>query len=848
MGQKVKLDLSWLGQQNATVQPKPHKEPPPPPEPAPPEPEQKILANDDNGIIFGREDDETFDQNEKKFEGPNADILSTPTQSSYINRVAEEAAKAPVEEIQQPIVPQQQQIRIFVLGGNDNYFRNTLEPLNSSTPDIKFVKQMPSDDQISIQAIEAVDPDIVMVWAKAGMADPLRFWNTINNTTDSNGKRYIDAYARRSVVAVIPNDITTEISMQDAGLSWFVRETNPQRHEVNIDAMIETIREAYNDIQNRETDVAPAISQEPPVPPVAQPQVVEQPQMVASETQEIVSQEVQQPIDSQIPPVASQEPVMQQQMVQQEPVIQQAPVQQQPIQQPMQQPVQQRVVERPIEQQPMVQPQPVVEEKPKYHLDMRTLSDRMQEKTTSQPAKVIGMYSVTGGAGTTTCAVNLAAILAKNSNSEINSDYRVLLLEYNLSCQCVDIFFGIKTGKKTIYELAKATEEYRNDRGEIQVDAERMKPIISQYVTHDDKTGLDILFGISVPLELDNINKGFTKSLFGALRRMYDVVIVDLNADMAKEPILDALEEIDTLYYIMPMDVASIRNTQQILPILRDVFNLTADKVKVVVNKVIENNREFDVDQIINLFAKKGNTIEGTIPYEEAGLISALNRGVPIAIEDPDHPVSQALHSFAVDINPMMNVSEVGSEEKPKKKGLFGGLFGGGKKKKDKKKEQKSSGGSSLFKRKPKKEEIPDEPQMDEEEEREEKPKKKGLFGGLFGGGKKKKKDKASLKKKRHIEEEEMLDEPQGMDSADMQSEDMEDEAPPKKKKQRTSLFSKLAGLFSFGGKKVGVKKGSRAAALSKGRPQEEDEGDEEPQQQQRQPRLVSRRRRAVRR
>ena len=384
--------------------------------------------------------------------------------------------------------------------------------------------------------------------------------------------------------------------------------------------------------------------------------------------------------------------------------------------------------------------------------------------------KIICVYSASGGSGKTMFATNIASILSKYSNQAGAPNYRVALVEYNLVCRNLDIFFNIKTNKD-VGGLAQEVAGYTNANGEINIEPERLAPLISQYMYKEPNSGLDILLGISVPLEIDRIGKGFSKCLFQTLRNMYDVVIVDMATDIAKAPVLDAFSLADEIYYIMPMDVASIRNARRLIRFFTGLFKFKPEQVKIIINKANPDNEEYGIDQIYDALKNDDCVPEGTIPYMDKEVLSSINRGIPLGLEALDNPVSQSIYSIALGINPMLSNGEVTlAPEKPEKKGLMGGLFGGNKKKKkDVKKpkikmpkaqeesnelpmpvqevqetlparvEERKRPKRTIFGNKKKKEEVSSSENGEE--------KKLGFFARLFGGfGKKKEKKETSIK------------------------------------------------------------------------------------------------------
>lgn len=612
-------------------------------------------------------------------------------------------------------IPSKQATKVLCIGGDEQYYRTALSKLNQVYDDINFIKYAATAGKPTFYLIDTLNPDIILIWYKAQVQTALQFWNSVQNDVDDNGVPYRDKYRNRRVVVIAPNDLNKEMEMRNADLKYFVKEKNPRTHAVDLEELVEVIREAKRDIDEKYDDV------------MSTPQ---------AEKQTTVEETMQE------------------------------------------QPAPQAVEERPV---------PVNPNERMFSQAQAPVAPRFMPPITEAPApsKIICVYSATGGAGKTTFATNLSAILAKYSNQDGANNYRVALVEYNLACQSIDLFFNIKSDKNVGTLAQEASSYSSSDNGEVKISTEQMRSLVSQYMYNDPRTGLDILLGITVPLEFDRIDKGFTTCLFQALKTMYDVVIVDMSTDIAKTPVLEALNASDEIYYIMPMDVPSIRNTRVLIRFFTGLFKFTPDQIKVILNKVNLDNEEFGVDQVYQAMASDECPPSGTIPYIEKDVLSSINRGVPIALEDFENPVSQAIYSIAAIINPMIESPATDSSQKEKEKtGFMGKLFGGSKKKqKAAEKPQKSAKTTKHIGFHKKAEEAPVMEEAEEEKPKKrslfaskhkaeaEKPKKRGLFSKapkesspkndveeepkkqsffakLFGGGKKKKQSKIVNKKK----------------------------------------------------------------------------------------------------
>lgn len=594
--------------------------------------------------------------------------------ADILSREGKRAESMLEDELAQELqaVDEDEKIGVVVIGGNEQYFKTVLTQLGNNYPDIAFKKFVNTGGKNAFYAIDAINPDIILMYWQSPVQNALQFYEEMQTGMDASGVPYRDKYIDKRMIVLAPDDYEYAAELRAHGIQYIVMENNPKLHTADIDQLVGNIRAAYQEIgisrnlrEKNQAQQAMQPVQEYPAQSAAKPASVPAPFY---------------PQDA----MAGQ---------------QQAP----------------------------------------------------------KPHKIIGIYSASGGSGKTVFATNLSGILAKYTMGD-TQDYRVCLVEYNLACRNIDLFFNIKTSKS----LAKLAQEvsltYKDASGQIVAEPRQMIPLIQRYIERIPEIGLDVLPGISVPLEIDRISKNFTNCLFPALREMYDVVIVDMSADIAKTPMLEALNNTDEFYVIMPMDVPSIRNARVIIKFLTGMFKKGSDEIKVILNKVNVDNEEFGVDQVYAALASDNCVPEGTIPDMPKDVLSSINKGMPIAITLPEHPISQAIFSIAVGINPMLNAGLLEQEHSgdKKKSGLLGKLFGGKSKESEEKKDKKDKKNKNNEPPKEEKRRFPmrrkgnsseaDDYEQEMPSEREsrlpaviEDEPKKGFFARLFGGWKKKK-------------------------------------------------------------------------------------------------------------
>ena len=742
----------------------------------------------------------------KAFEGHNKDILSKPmnvekekneintnlpdisldviddtdfkiNESEVINNIHKRTESKIKSVLEQEIEreknianPQNEHVtKVLCIGGNEQYYKTVLTKLNKTNKNIEFVKYVAAAGKNAFLIIDAVQPDIIMIYHNAQIKNALQFYDAVMNESDNNGQFYRDKYKDKRIIVVSSNDISYEIKLREKGINFYVKELNPKTHAINIEELIGVINDAQEDIdkikrieierkeKKQEEEILQLADEDnslnnienkdidddvPNIPDINLNIVKDNNYDVDDDTAEIEKDETdngtkEESVDNNIA----------------KPSIN----------------VDNEIV--------------MTEAQWRKKQMSRQRDNSNVDENGNNEGKIIGIYSTTGGSGKTMFASNLSSILAKYGNQDGSSNYRVALVEYNLTCKCLDIFFNIKTNKN-VMSLARDVSNYiaqdKENNSVINITPEQFAPFVKSNMHRIPELNLDILPGISSPLEIDNIPNNFTNCLFQTLKTMYDVIIVDTGADIAKTAALESFNMIDEIYYIIPMDVSAIRNTKVLLGFFTGMFRYDEDKIKIIINKVNQENEEFGVDQIFQAFAIDNYVPEGIIPVDNK-ITSSINRGVPIAIEDATNPVSTAIYSIALGINERMSADEALPVEEKEEKGFFSKIFGGKKKsnKNNKVVQVPKEKNKSLFKSKsenvavnvnnsPKVEKKhggffnkkKKENHVDVDNNQEivipkelsdnpVKPKKKGFLGGLFGGKKKEKNNAPKIKNKK---------------------------------------------------------------------------------------------------
>lgn len=231
---------------------------------------------------------------------------------------------------------------------------------------------------------------------------------------------------------------------------------------------------------------------------------------------------------------------------------------------------------------------------------------------------LITVFAAKGGAGKTTFATNIAAALAGNGKR------RVCVVDLDLAFGDVAIALQLFPTRT----LADAVGLSRLDES----------AITSLITPHSP--GLDAIAAPIDPGTSENIPVGLVSDLLALLKNMYQVVVVDTPPAFT-EQVLAAFDLSD--HFVLPatLDIPSVKNLKLTLETL-DLLSYPRDLRHVVLNRS-DAKVGLSVEDVEKTL---GTSISARVPSSRA-VPTSINRGVPIVLDSPTHPVSLAIRSFA---------------------------------------------------------------------------------------------------------------------------------------------------------------------------------------------------------
>ena len=252
----------------------------------------------------------------------------------------------------------------------------------------------------------------------------------------------------------------------------------------------------------------------------------------------------------------------------------------------------------------------------------RALASHAHPEADAQPTtgRVVTVFSAKGGCGKTTVSTNLGAALADGGRR-------------NVVVVDLDLAFG---------DVAIALQLFptRTIADAVPLGADHLDLGGLQQLLTPHSPGLTTLVAPTEPGAADVIPAALVTRILEILRENFDYVVVD-TPPAFDDQVLAAFDLSDSVVLLATLDIPALKNLKLTLETL-DLLNYPRERWRVVLNRS-DSKVGLAIGEVESTLR---TAITAQIPSSR-DVPASVNRGVPIVLDDPRHPVSLAIKEFA---------------------------------------------------------------------------------------------------------------------------------------------------------------------------------------------------------
>ena len=236
-------------------------------------------------------------------------------------------------------------------------------------------------------------------------------------------------------------------------------------------------------------------------------------------------------------------------------------------------------------------------------------------------APIVAFFSAKGGSGTTTLAINTAAVLARTYPRQ------VLLIDLAAPFGHAVLFADlIATGSIVSASKAAPSEFETVIRGNIA----------------NHRSGLGVLPASLRPEEVDALTGELVGRVLDTVITWQKLVVVDLGTSLS-EAALTVIERAESLVVVVPPEIAAMTDARRALAIFRDIMNVPDDRVELVLSQR-SPHMPLDRSAVEGILGRKMSV---TVGFDDTRPEDSTLAGGLVSQHDPSSSVSRGCAEIA---------------------------------------------------------------------------------------------------------------------------------------------------------------------------------------------------------